>query len=570
MLHSLKIKNIALIDELTINFKNNLNILTGETGSGKSIIIDSLNFLLGARADKTLIRTGESEARVVGVFEVDEKAEFVKSFFEKLGVEADSTIIISRQMQAGGKSLTQVNGEFVSANMLREFTPYLIDIHGQNEHQFLLSAKNQLTILDSHSFKTINPLKERYLSTLNNLKQVNSQIAAFGGSEEERLRQIDLLEHEVNEITLANLSEDEEEELQKSLKRLQNAEKIANNLTTATYNLENIGQGGVVGVLSLAISSLNAVADYDNNIQNLVERLNSSKLELEDVSYELSNLAENLEFDQNEFDRLDERLDEIKRLKRKYGGTIEEVKNYLANSADKLNKLKNSAEELDKLNKQKNNLLEELLNKAIKLSNARKLSAKDLSRLILAEVADLGMPNAKLEIVFEDLPNPKNLEQKITSNGLDAVEFMFSANLGEPVKPLTKIISGGEMSRFMLAIKTITAKTDNIETMVFDEIDTGISGKMAQAVSKKLAVISKSHQVLVVSHLPQIAAMADNHYYIEKKVEQGKTLTKVSQIKGQALIEEIARMLSGIKLTGSSISNANNLKEECNNFKLSL
>ncbi|MDD4211414.1 MAG: DNA repair protein RecN [Clostridia bacterium] len=570
MLQSLKISNIALIQELTINFKNNLNILTGETGSGKSIIIDSLNFLLGARADKTLIRTGESDARVVGVFILEKTGEFVESFFAKLNIEPDSTIIISRQMNINGKSITQVNGEFVTASMIKELTPYLIDIHGQNEHQFLLSSKNQLTIIDDYFYKMIDNIKQDYLLTFNEIKQVNAGILSFGGSKEDRLRQIDLLEYEINEITSAKLDEKEEEELFVTLKRLQNAEKIANNLTTATYNLENLGASGIVGALSLAINSLDAVASYDDSIAKLSDRLHSAKLELEDATFELNDLASSLEFDQNEFDRVDERLDEIKRLKRKYGSTIEEVLNYLQKATIKLDNLMSSAEELEKLNKQKQNLLKELLLKATKLSNARKQGAKELTQAILAELVDLGMPNAKLEIEFNDLATLEDIESVSTSNGVDQVEFMFSANLGEPVKLLTKIISGGEMSRFMLAIKTIIAKTDNIPTMVFDEIDTGISGKMAQAVSKKLAIISKTHQVLVVSHLPQIAAMADNHYYIEKKVESGKTLTKVMLVEGNLLIEEIARMLSGVKLTDASISNAAQLKDECNKYKLSL
>ncbi|MGD9901433.1 MAG: DNA repair protein RecN [Spirochaetales bacterium] len=571
MLQSLKINSIALIDDLTINFKDKLNVLTGETGAGKSIIIDSLNFLLGARADKTLIRSGKDSAKVTGVFYVDVENPFVADFFEKADIPSEDTIIITREMNINGKSATKVNGEFVSAAMLRAFTTHLIDIHGQNEHQFLLDEKNQLQLLDDYGQNSIKPLKADYLISYDGLKEVNRQILSFGGNEEERLKEIDLLEFEVKEIEGAKLSENEENSLQEEFRRMQNIEKIANEVNLAYSNLNGGADGsGLSQSITFAERSLSAVEEYDEQIAKIAERLNSAKLELEDITSELGAYAEGLEFDEEEFERVDSRLDYIKKLKRKYGGSIESAGEYLEKAKTRLYALKNSAEQLEKLANAKNKLLKELFVKGSRLTEERKTIANTLSQEILEQLKELGMPSANLEVHFNNLPTLGELEQQLTSNGIDIVEFMFSANLGEPVKPLTKIISGGEMSRFMLALKTIIAKTDNIPTMIFDEIDSGISGKMAQAVSHKMAKISRNHQVLVVSHLPQISAMADTHFYIEKIVEGTKTLTNVKEITENAIINEIARMLSGEQLTEHSISNAKELKNICDEYKRKL
>lgn len=564
MLQHLKINNIALIEDLNLTFYSKLNVLTGETGAGKSIIIDSLNFLLGARADKTLIRSGQTQAKVVGVFVLEEKVKEVTAFFEKNNLEYDDTVIISRQMSENGKSVTQINGEFVTASMLKELTSYLIDIHGQNEHQLLLNTVNQLEMIDAYKQKEINNKKQAYQEVLHKLKEVNQHLLSFGGSEEDRLRQIDLLEYEVNEINLANITQEEEEELTLRLKKLQNIEKIANNVSEANVQLES-GQGGVLASLTSALHNLNAVSAYDSTIETLVERLNSSKLELEDVIYELNDMASSLEFDEKEYEQVDERLELIKKLKRKYGGSVEQVLTYLKEASEKLHALKNSKEEIDKLQKEKRSILKELLEAGVALRKERETSANELTSAILEELKDLGMPHAKLVMQFCDLPSLEKLERAYKQNGLDEVEFLFSANLGEPVKPLNKIISGGEMSRVMLSFKTVL--TGDIPTFVFDEIDAGISGKMAQAVSKKLAKISRNHQILVVSHLPQIAAMADNHFFIEKTVIEGKTKTHVELIKEDKVIEEIARMLSAEKLTDASKNNAKQLKEDATLFK---
>jgi DNA repair protein RecN (Recombination protein N) len=570
MLHTLKITNVALIEQLTIQFKPNLNVLSGETGAGKSIIIDSLNFLLGARADKTLIRSGQNEAKVVGVFHLDNFNEGVAAFFEKTGIVKEDVLIISRQMNINGKSITQVNGEFVTATMLRALTSYLIDIHGQNEHQFLLNAKNQLSLIDEFMLEEISKAKQNYLVSYGQLKAVNEQIDSFGGSEEERLKQIDLLNFEINEIMAVELSEEEEERLSLELKRMQNIEKIATQLNNALQLLEGARENGLVSSLAQVIHYLNSVSQYDSAIEECANRLESVKLELADVILEVSAQSSNVEFDEKEYEKLDDKLEQIKKLKRKYGGSIASVHAYLEETEKKLNELQNSKERLDELSIKKQQILKDLLEKGTLLHNLRKQSAKQLTDAVLKELIDLGMPNANLNISFLELPNKYELEEKLTKNGLDEVEFLFSANLGEPLKPLSKIISGGEMSRFMLAIKTIAAKSDEIDTMIFDEIDTGVSGKMAQAVSKKLAKISRAHQVIVVSHLPQISAMADTHYYIEKVIEQNKTLTKIRQLQEDEMLEEIARMLSSENVTEASKQNAFELKQEGNYFKKQL
>lgn len=570
MLQSLKIKNVALIEDLYVDFEDKLNILTGETGAGKSIIIDSLTFLLGGRADKSLIRSGQAEAKVTAIFNVDSSMPYVVNFFEKLDLEIDSTVIISRSMNINGKTVSKVNGEFITATMLRDFTAYLVDIHGQNEHQFLLKETNQLQLIDSYGINAIEEKKVEYLTVYNKLKQVNIDLFALGGSEEDRLRQMDILEYQIKELETAELDENEEEELAIKLKRMQNAEKISNSVTSASNALGAEFGDGVLSDLSLAIGSLITATGYDESLINIVEQLKSSKLELEDAISELGVVANSLEYDVVEFETIDERLDYIKKLKRKYGGTIKKALVFLEEAKKELFKLNNSYDQLNLLKSKKKEILKELLHKANNLTASRKEVAENLTRAILNELKDLGMQNSSLEIDFNISPAIETIEQLAKKNGVDNVEFMFSANLGEPVKPLVKIISGGEMSRFMLALKTIIAKTDNIPTMIFDEIDTGISGKMAQAVSYKMAKISRNHQVLVVSHLPQIAAMADNHFFIEKNTIEAKTTTSVKKLDNNLIIEEIARMLSGESLSVSAIDNAKDLKLCCNSFKQNL
>jgi DNA repair protein RecN (Recombination protein N) len=573
MLHSLHINNIALIKNLTIDFTIGLNILTGETGAGKSIIIDSLNFLLGARADKTLIKSGEAQSKVTGVFLVDSKKQFVKEFFEKLDIPLESEVIITRQMGLNKKSTTKVNGEFVTASMLKAFTPHLIDIHGQNEHQFLLDNTNQLTIIDNFGAKELRSYKQNYFKQFELLKEINFKIKALGGSEEDRTRQMDLLNYQINELEGAKLDAQEEIDLKERLKLMQNSEKLTKAVSDAHLNFESSLEGNMIGKISSAITSLRSVEGLDTEIAKLTSRLDSIKLELDDATSELALLQNNYSFDEAEFERVDERIDYIKKLKRKYGSHEASIKStlaYLEKAKERLFALESSYEALNKFKKQKRDVLISLLISCTQLSEKRQAVARSLSGLIVSELCELGMKDAKLEVSFKFLPTLEELEDVITTGGVDVVEFMFSANLGEPVKALNKIISGGEMSRFMLAIKTITSKTDNIDTMVFDEIDSGISGKMAQAVSKKMAKISKNHQVLVVSHLPQIAAMADTHFYIEKTSNNFTTNTNVKQIDGESIVKEIARMLSGDVLTANSINNAKELKEVSNNYKNSL
>lgn len=567
MLQQIKITNVALIDEVNINFEEQLNILSGETGAGKSIIIDSLNFLLGKRADKTLIRSGKETAKVTAVFFVDENKAYIKSFFEKLGVESENNIIVTRTMSINGKSTTTVNGEFVSATQLRELTSNLVDIHGQNEHQLLLKEANQLKIVDDFGGKNVLDAKNKYLQNYNLLLEVNKNIKNLGGSEFERARQIELLAHEIKEIEAANLNESEEEELRIKFKRMQNSEKIANSVTEA---LDALNGNSVVNNIILANKSLGAVSQYDEELQKLNERFNSIKLELDDAVSELNYIGNSLEFDQEQFEIMDDRLEEIKKLKRKYGGSIESALIYLSEAKEKLFNLENSAEQLMKLNKEKQQIILKLIDFGKVLTNERKQSFNSLSKLMVKELEDLGMKNAKFDAKFYSYYIESELEEKMMPNGLDEIEFMFSANLGEPVKPLSKIISGGEMSRFMLALKAITNKLGGVPTMIFDEIDTGISGAMAAAVAKKLAKISRNHQVLAVSHLPQITAMADSHYYIEKTTKENKTSTSIKLLKEAEEINEIARMLSGNVVSNTSLENAKDLKNKSNIYKKEL
>ena len=561
MLQTLKIKNIALIENVSIDFNLGLNVFTGETGAGKTIILDSLNFLLGARADKSLIRHGENFAKVDALFNIDLSNNNIKLLLEKFNIPIEEQILISRTMSIDGKNEIRINGEIVSLSMLKEITSNLVDIYGQNEQLNILKPKYQLSLLDNLSNDIFN-LANNYKELKHRINEINEKLSALGDNQAERERELDLLSYQLNEIEKANLREDEEKELIEKKNILANIEKISSLLITANNYMNSL-----VDNSNVVKSNIANCTKYDNTLNDLYSRLESSVIELEDIESEISNYMNKLNFNETELDNIEERLEIYKNLQRKYGKTVNDIFNFYILAKERYNKLINSDAEINKLNKEKQLLLNEIFKVAEALSNKRKEVSKSLEEKIKQNLKNLGMAHAEIIFKFEDY---EQIEQNLLSNGCDNVEILFSANKGETAMPLKNVASGGEMSRIMLAIKSIIADTDNMPTMIFDEIDTGISGLMAQAVAIELAKISKNHQIILITHTAQIASIADTNYLVEKFEEDNRTYSNITKLTNEQKVIEIARFLSNIKNSTYALENAKHLIDEQNRLKQSL
>ena len=568
MVKTLKIKNIALIEESKIDFNEGFNILTGETGAGKSIIIDALNFVLGAKADKSLIKNGCDFSLVEGTFSIDEENQELENLFNDFNLEYDSIIKISRTMTRDSKNECRINGELVSLGMLKKITTYLVDIFGQHDNFILLDPKNHLELLDSLCGKDLVGLKEELKEKLDDLKEINGAFKEFGGTEESRAKEIELLEFEINQIEEANLKIDEEDKLTERKTIILNSEKIFESLKSANEDL--IYNQDIQSFIKSAINSLNNVKQYDSELESVAERLTNIRYELIDVCEILKDKQNNSNYSEAELNEIEERLDLIKGLKRKFGKNIEEIFTYLENAKSKLEKLNNCNEELEKLNKRKKIKLKEIFDNCASLTNLRKKYAFELKEKILKELKDLGMKNANFEVAFLNEYNEESIEKNVSEVGADKVEFLFSANLGEPVKSLSKIISGGELSRFSLAIKCIVRNSDKTKTFVFDEIDTGIGGAVGSIIAKKISKIAKTNQVLCITHLAQIASFADSHYKITKFEDNERTYTNVKLLDNEEQILEITRMIGTMENEEFAKLHANKLLEESLKYKQNL
>lgn len=558
MLQLLKIKNIALIDNMTIEFDAGFNVFTGETGAGKSIIIDSLNFLLGARADKSLIRYGENLAKVDGVFSIDENNPYFVDFFSQLGIDFENQILISRTMSLEGRNDIRVNGEIVTLSMLRELSSNLVDIYGQNEQLILIKPKKQLALIDGFASNKLDVLNE-YKNSYAQLKKINQQLNELGGDDAQRERELELLRYQIEEIEQASLTEQEELDLIEQKNKMANIEKIS----SLTYESENLMQM-LTDNLSRCKNNIVSASTHDSELAEIADRLTSGFIEISDIFDTLKIYNSNLSFDEGEFERIDKRLDLYKNLKRKYGRTVADINNFYVNIKNKYNLLSNSDFEIEQLKKQKQQLLKVIFGLAKQVTEIRKNVAQKLEELITINLQKLGMKNASVCFKFNEYLQE---ERDLLADGCDIVQLYFSANKGEDLKQLKDVASGGELSRFMLAIKSIIAETDNMPTMIFDEIDTGISGLMAQAVAEQIAVISKKHQVLVITHTPQIASMADTNFLVAKFEDENRTVSNVTKLDEQGKIEEIARFFSsGASLEYAKL-NATELIKQQNIFK---
>lgn len=524
MISTLHIKNIGIIDDLNIDLNEGLNVLTGETGAGKTLIIDSLGIISGGRFSKEMIRKGETNSFVeICMYEPENENSI------------DGNIIVSREINLNGKNMCKINGRMVTVNELKNFMNKFIEIHGQNDNQSLLDNKFHLKYLDGYIGDELLKIKKQYKEQYKRYLEIKRELKANYGDEKERERKLDLLKYQVNEIKEANLKENEEDKLEEKRKMIINSEKISQNLNEADIA---IGENSIDN-LNVAIRALEKIENIDNVYEKISSNLKNIYYELQEISRDISNYKDEIYFDEEERNEVEERLDLIYSLKRKYGNNIKEIIDYKNEIQEEIEHIENLDEYNSKLKKELKQIKNEMTKLSEEMNKLRNNYGKKLSQNINNVLEELEMKNAKINI------HVNYNEEEYFENGKDEVEFYIRTNLGEDEKPLSKIASGGEMSRIMLAIKKVLADTDKMPVLIFDEIDTGISGKAANAVAEKLNGISKNHQVLCISHLPSIAAMADYNYFISKKVINERTNTNIKLLNEKEILEEIARISSG-------------------------
>lgn len=541
MLIQLDVENIAIIDKLNIPMFKGFNVLTGETGAGKSIIIDSLNALLGSRVSKELIRSGSDRAFVQGLFS---DTDSLNDLLENFGIEPqdDGNLLISRTFTESGKNICRVNGAMVTVSMLKEIGQRLVDIHGQHDNQSLLRPETHIELLDLFAGEELEEVKKEYRSLLDKLNELKSKLRSLSGEGKERERTIDMLRYQINEIESANLHPGEDDELRRQSMILSHTEEIINAFSQA-YQLirgEERDDQSALDKIGLSLDLIRKVESLDPEYESIGNTLGELEERLVDISRDIRRIRDRTEYDPNLHRSIEERISLIQGLQRKYGETINDVLTYLDNAKQRLDEIERSEELILAIKKEIQSVEQDLHVRCGILSKLRNEAAKQLEKGILKELGDLEMPRTQFLVSIASCP-----EEGFNDNGTDRVEFLFSPNAGEPLKPLSKIASGGEMSRCMLAIKTILAEIDAIPTLVFDEIDTGVSGKAASRLGEKLKAVAGSHQVICITHHAQIASQADKHYLIEKKEKDGRTLTGVRLLDGEAREEEITRLLSG-------------------------
>ena len=554
MLTKLTIKNIALIECAEIDFDRGLNVLSGETGAGKSVIIESINFVLGARADASIIRAGEKECFVSAEFDIAGK-ESIKNLFEEFDFDFEDTLIISRKLSVDKKNTIKINGNTVTTGMLKKFTEVLVDVHGQSEHFSLLSVAKQLSLIDSMGGDAFadgkNKVKEIYLR----YKDVVSKLEEFGGSEAQRNIRLDVVNFQINEIEKAQLEDGEEEKLNDIKEKLKNQQKILSALSILKSSISD--DSGVLDILSNSVHEINGISDISNDYFLLDERLNNVYAELNDICDVAGGLIEGFELSQYSLEEINSRLDLIKSLKRKYGSSFAEIMDFYSSICEEKKKLENFEQINEELLKEKANLSLMLYEEYNKLSDLRRKVSREFEQAIVGELRELGMSKAQFSVNFSDKPSVETCNYT-SPNGFDEIEFLFSANAGEPLKKLSSVISGGEISRFMLSIKVLSSKVNDISTFIFDEIDAGISGIIARVVAEKLCKISRNVQVIAISHLPQIASFADNSLLIAKVEDENKTITTIKKLNDKEKVDEIIRLIGG-SVDSSSIEHAKKL-----------
>jgi DNA repair protein RecN (Recombination protein N) len=562
MLKELHIKNFAIIDQLRVEFGPGLNVLTGATGAGKSIVVDALNLALGERASGDLIRTGSDEAVVEAVFELNSHGPAaVRRILSGQGIEIGpgEDLIIRRLISAAGKNKVYINGSLATLATLASIGAHLADIHGQHEHQSLLAIDQQREMLDS--FSGLLKLRDAFGSLYERYNELRKELADIETGEREKAQREDLLRYQANEIEAARLKDGEDVALAAEQRVMANAEKLAGLAASADAVLYS-GEGSVLAGLKRAITAVREIAAIDGTLAPVQELLESGRAQIEEAAREISSYTERVEFDPVRLETIGDRLDLIQKLKKKYGGTIAEIVAFGGKAAGELAKIERSGEERERLRKELSGLRDQITAKAGDLTKKRAAAAKDLEKRIEAELGHLGMKRTTFQVrITQDPGGDTNDGLKVTAQGADRVEFLISPNPGEEPRPLARIASGGELSRIMLALKTILAEGDPIPTLVFDEVDAGIGGAVADEVGRKLKRISGRRQVFCITHLPQIACMATSHYGVAKSVKRDRTSTEVRLLEPKERVDEIARMLGGKSITDVTIRHAEEMIE---------
>lgn len=554
MLMQLSIHNFAVIENISVTFEKGFNVLTGETGAGKSIIIDALGMLVGGRASADYIRHGKEKAELEALFDVN-STHPVYEVLQRYGIAMpdEEMLIVRRELYQQGKSIARVNGQLVNVSMLKAIGDTLVDIHGQHDHQSLLHSNTHMDWLDASGGAQLTELRSRVATLYKQYSDIRQQLSELRDNEQQWLRNKDLYAFQLEEIEKAHLKRDEEERLFAELQKLSNSSKISAHMAEAYEML--YGDREALEKMAVAIDRLEAITKYDQRFGQLLESLQSAYYQAEDAAAELRDLKDELLDDPSRIQAVEERIDLIQTLKRKYGSTIAEILHYAETINQELLRMENKDEELERLTKQQAHLEKELSAAAAELSEKRMKAADRLAQGIEQQLHHLQMDRARFAVSVTSIQDPlgiltpKGTPLKISADGFDHVEFLFSANPGEPLKPISKIASGGELSRVMLAMKTVLADADPVRTLIFDEVDTGVSGRAAQSIAEKLAGLADRFQVFSITHLPQVACMADHHYRIEKTTEDASAKTEVRQLTHDDRVKELARMLGGVEVT---------------------
>ena len=547
MLVVLNIKNFALIQELSVEFGAGFNILSGETGAGKSILIDTIDYVLGGKFSKDLIRYGEDKTYVEAIFDIENDE--IYTLLNDLNIEADELLVVSRETTISGKSIIKVNGKTIVLSQLKKIREKLLDIHGQHQNQSLLSKGTHILYLDEYNSENISPLLEQFEIFKNRYSEIEDKINELKGNED-REKLLDYIKFQIEDIEKAKLKPGEEEDLREQYNILANAEKISSSLINSYNYLNNNPQGNsVLELLSKVISELSHSEMHLEKIKDKRVQVEEAYYLLEESTRDIRDIANEVYYDENELAAINERIYEISLYKKKYGNSIDEILQFLEKLKNQYDEFINSEEIILKLKKELSVIEKEMKDIGLKLHEFRCMSAKDLEVRIKEELSYVGLEKAIINIDV-------NLSEEANSRGYDDVQFLISANPGEPLKPLEKVLSGGELSRIMLALKCVFVDKDKIPTLIFDEIDTGISGAIGKRVGEKMYQVSVKHQVLCITHLPQIAALSDNHYFVSKKVENGKTFTQIRMLNEEDKVCEIAKMIGGYNLSDVAIDNS--------------
>ncbi|PUU93052.1 MAG: DNA repair protein RecN (Recombination protein N) [Halanaerobium sp.] len=550
MLSDLQVKNFALINQVNINFKKGLNILSGETGAGKSIIIGALDLLLGARANTDVIRSGK-EAAYISAFFQPEELTIINKILTEAGIEKeDSGILIAREIRENGRNRTLINGQLATLKIVKKISRYLIDIHGQHEHQLLLDPGSHLMILDAFIGQEIQPLKNNIKSLYQELNKVQKELAEIEIDDSQRARELDIINFQIDEIEEASLMKGEYEDLKEEYKSLSHAEEIYRVVAELISALsgDDYSEKGIMDRLAVLKNKFVEIEDYNQRLKKLNKKFADIYYSLEEFVFDLGDFESAFNYDEQRIAIISDRLDLINTLLRKYGEDIETVLSYLEELYQKRDKLENVEEKISSLTKKNNKFKKEILKKSGELSQLRKEYAKKLEVKLKAELKDLAMEDVRFKVDFK--------QKEITADGTDQIEFLISPNRGEDLKSLTKIASGGELSRIMLSLKTITAALDQVDTLIFDEVDSGVGGNTAAKMAAKLSQIAAERQIICITHLPQLASAANHHFLIKKERGENRTFTKIYALDKDERVAEIARMIGGATITDKTLAHA--------------